>query len=120
MNKLNQYLIVLGIICFIILILIFYNLTFLYSVRIVFGSLLVLFIPGLLITEILFPKQYLIERVALSFALSISLIPLFFYYLNLMGIRINLLNSLFFLLLLMAVLVVALYLKKRPNFLFNI
>mgnify|MGYP001559737728 CR=1 FL=1 len=34
-----------------------------------------------------------IERIALSFALSIAIVPLVVFYLNLIGIKINLLNS---------------------------
>ncbi|MCX6707666.1 MAG: DUF1616 domain-containing protein, partial [Candidatus Woesearchaeota archaeon] len=34
-----------------------------------------------------------LERIALSFALSIAIVPLVVFYLNLMGIRINLLNT---------------------------
>ena len=34
-----------------------------------------------------------IERVALSFALSIAIVPLAVFYLNLIGLKINLLNS---------------------------
>ena len=34
-----------------------------------------------------------IERIALSFALSIAIVPLAVFYLNLIGLKINLLNS---------------------------
>jgi len=78
--------------------------TFLSSLRIVFGSVYVLFLPGFLISYIFFPrtKEFnakekdaidWIERIALSFALSIAIVPLAVFYLNLIGININLLNS---------------------------
>jgi LPXTG-motif cell wall-anchored protein len=75
------------------------------ALRIVFGSVYVLFIPGFLISYIFFPKTKefegkgekdsidWIERIALSFALSIAIVPLAVFYLNLVGVRINFLNS---------------------------
>ena len=87
---------------------IFSSLSFLESLRIIFGSVYVLFIPGFLISYIFFPytKEFdskekeaekgaidWIERIALSFALSIAVVPLLVFYLNLIGLRINLLNS---------------------------
>ncbi len=41
----------------------------------------------------MFLKNYWIERIALSFALSIAIVPLVVFYLNLIGLKINLLNS---------------------------
>jgi uncharacterized membrane protein len=80
------------------------------SFRIVFGSVYVLFIPGFIISYIFFPKTRefeenkheherekgaidWIERIALSFALSIAIVPLAVFYLNLIGVKINLINS---------------------------
>jgi hypothetical protein len=64
--------------------------------RIVFGSAFVLFIPGFIISYLFFSKKGkeigALERIALSFALSISIIPLLVFYLNLIGMRINALN----------------------------
>ena len=84
----------------------FTQLTYLSTFRIIFGSLYVLFIPGLIISYIFFPKTKefdsedkesesidWIERIALSFALSIAIVPLAVFYLNLIGVKINLLNS---------------------------
>ena len=87
------------------------------SFRIIFGAIYVLFLPGFIISYIFFPKtkefesnerlevQNLdnkerasidwIERIALSFALSIATVPLVVFYLNLIGVKINLLNSFF-------------------------
>lgn len=94
-----------------ILIGIFSSLGLLESFRIIFGSVFVLFIPGFVISYIFFPKTRefeenekinverekgaidWIERVALSFALSIAIVPLVVFYLNLIGLKINLLNS---------------------------
>ena len=87
----------------------FSNLGLLESLRIVFGSLYVLFLPGYIISYIFFPKSKpfedkkkdeetsdaidFLERIALSFALSIAIVPLCVFYLNLAGVKINLLNS---------------------------
>jgi uncharacterized membrane protein len=84
----------------------FSSLLMLESFRIVFGSVFVLFLPGLIISFIFFPKIKefdsknkdsgsidWIERVALSFALSIAIVPLVVFYLNLAGVKINLFNS---------------------------
>ena len=59
------------------------------------GAIIVLFIPGYAMTLALFKEGEIdkIERVALSFALSIATVPLLLFYLNWgMGIKINLIN----------------------------
>lgn len=84
----------------------FSSLSYLEAFRIIFGSVYVLFLPGFIISFIFFPKTKefdsnnkekgsidWIERIALSFALSIAIVPLAVFYLNLVGVRINLLNS---------------------------
>jgi uncharacterized membrane protein len=113
--------------------------SFLSSLRIVFGSLYVLFLPGLVISYIFFPKTKKlddepneddkvknsqenrrlsgsidwIERIALSFALSIAIVPLAVFYLNLIGVRINLLNSFLTILGVLVVSFIVLYIKKK-------
>ncbi len=85
---------------------IFSSLNYMESFRIIFGSAYVLFLPGFLISYIFFPKTKefeekseekgaidWIERIALSFALSIAIVPLAVFYLNLIGVKINMLNS---------------------------
>ncbi|MCD6528123.1 DUF1616 domain-containing protein [bacterium] len=64
------------------------------SFRIVFGSVYVLFLPGLVLTFVFFKREEIdiIERIALSFALSIAVVPLLVFYLNLIGMKINPLN----------------------------
>lgn len=58
--------------------------------RIAFGSAFVLFLPGFLLTELFFEEIGTIERIALSFALSIAIVPLMIFYLNyLLGVKIN-------------------------------
>ncbi len=52
--------------------------------RIIFGAVFVLFVPGYAMTLALFKEGEidLIERIALAFALSIATIPLILFYLN--------------------------------------
>ena len=65
--------------------------------RIVFGSIYVLFLPGFVLSFVFFHKKEIdiIERIALSFALSIAIVPLLVFYLNLAGMRINIINIAF-------------------------
>ena len=64
------------------------------SFRIVFGSFYVLFLPGFFITHVFFKKDDfdVIERVTLSFTLSIAIVPLIVFYLNLLGVKITALS----------------------------
>ncbi len=105
---------------------IFANLSLLDALRIVFGSVYVLFIPGFIISFIFFPKTRSfednekekgsidwIERIALSFALSIAIVPLAIFYLNLIGLKINLLNSFLTILGIIIISSAILYFKKK-------
>ncbi len=63
--------------------------------RIIFGSIFVLFIPGFVWSYVFFKKGKIdeIERIALSFGLSITLVPLIVFWLNwLLKIKINIVN----------------------------
>lgn len=65
-------------------------------IRMILGSIFVLFIPGLAWTFALFDKKEIdiIERISLSFGLSIALVPLTIFYLNyLFHIKITAFNS---------------------------
>jgi uncharacterized membrane protein len=64
------------------------------SFRIIFGSFYVLFLPGVVLTFAFFKGKEIdiLERIALSFALSIAVVPLLVFYLNLIGMKINTLN----------------------------
>lgn len=64
-------------------------------IRIFSGSVFVLFLPGFAWSLVFFKKDEidLIERIALSFGLSIALVPLAVFWLNyFLGVKINLLN----------------------------
>ena len=109
---------------------IFTSQTFFPSLRIIFGSVYVLFLPGFVISYIFFPKTRefeegeeqrekgaidWIERIALSFALSIAIVPLVIFYLNLIGLKISLLNSFLTILGIIAISSGILYWKKSKK-----
>ncbi len=59
--------------------------------KIIVLSIYVLFLPGLALSYVFFSRNKvdIMERTALSFALSISVIPLITFYLNLLGVKIT-------------------------------
>ncbi|KKU48127.1 hypothetical protein A3H10_03410 [Candidatus Uhrbacteria bacterium RIFCSPLOWO2_12_FULL_46_10] len=67
------------------------------ALRIVFGTVFMLFLPGFFIIELAFPRHApteekqldWIERFTLSFALSIAVVPLIVYFLNKAGVAIT-------------------------------
>ena len=64
-------------------------------IRIIAGSVFVLFLPGFAWSFVFFKKDEIdwIERIALSFGLSIALVPTAVFWLNyFLGVKINLLN----------------------------
>ena len=58
---------------------------------VILGAVYVLVLPGLAISFAFFKRGSIdiIERIALSFALSIAVVPLVVFYLNLAGVRIS-------------------------------
>jgi hypothetical protein len=82
--------IVVGVLLFIAIILGFF-IGFISSFRIVLGGAFVLFLPGLFLSYLLFDRDKIdtLERGTLSFALSITVVPLLIFYLNLFGMRIT-------------------------------
>ena len=66
------------------------------GIRIFFGSVFILFVPGFAWSYVFFARKNIdwIERMALSFGLSIALVPLTVFWLNwLFQVRITLLNT---------------------------
>jgi uncharacterized membrane protein len=64
--------------------------------RVISGSFFVLFLPGLAWTYVFFEEDEIdiIERIVLSFGLSIALVPLIMFYLKyIFDIRINLVDT---------------------------
>ena len=88
------------------------NLTLTESLRITLGTPYVLFLPGYIISFIFFKKIDIIERIALSFALSIAIVPLVIFYLNLIGMKINLLSSI---LSIAGIIILSLLILKKKN-----
>ncbi len=96
------------------------------SFRIVFGSVYVLFLPGFILSYVFFLETTKnednkkgtinwLERIALSFGLSIAIVPLVVFYLNLIGLAINLMNSFLTILGIIVICILLLILKKRKN-----
>jgi uncharacterized membrane protein len=55
------------------------------------GAIYVLFLPGFAASFLFFTRGAIdaIERIALSFALSVAIVPLISFYLNLVGVKIK-------------------------------
>jgi uncharacterized membrane protein len=68
---------------------------FLMALRLIFGTVFVLFLPGLAWSFVFFKKEEIdvIERIAISFGLSIAIVPLSIFWLNyFLGMKITQLN----------------------------
>ena len=66
------------------------------GLKIFFGGAFILFLPGFLWTFVFFASKeiYWVERIALSFALSIAIVPLSIFWLNrIFGVKITLLST---------------------------
>ncbi len=64
-------------------------------IQLIFGAIFVLFVPGFALSFAFFPKKEIdwIERMALSFGLSIAVVPLLVFYLNrFIGIKIDIVS----------------------------
>src|SRR3989344_3454333 len=96
------------------IILSFTSLSLLQSLRISFGGVFVLFLPGYVITELYLKERDVIEKITLSFALSIAVVPLTVFYLNKIGMKINTLNS-FLTILGIIVITIIIYLIKKAK-----
>ncbi|MCA9486765.1 MAG: DUF1616 domain-containing protein [Candidatus Woesearchaeota archaeon] len=88
--------------------------TFAEAARAAFGGFFVLFFPGFFISMLFFKDCDILEKIALSFALSIALVPLVVFYLNfLFGLRITMLSiSLSIALIIIFSLIISIYEKK--------
>ena len=82
-------------------------------IREVLGGILVFFLPGFAWTLVFFRRINVLERIALSFGLSIALVTLSILTLNrLIGVRITALNSVL-IILAITVIPVAIYYFRR-------
>lgn len=83
------------------------------AIRAILGFMLVFFLPGFAWTLIFFKQVNIIERIALSFGLSIAVVTLSILVLNvLIGVRITGLNSLL-IIIAVTIIPVAFYYLKR-------
>ncbi|MEW6407234.1 MAG: DUF1616 domain-containing protein [Patescibacteria group bacterium] len=111
------------------------------TLRVVFGSVYVLFVPGFIWSYVFFPKKSkvtvteddshrsvtvtesqkekpldLIERITLSIALSMAMGPLLIFFLNKVGVKINFVNSFIELLVLIIAGFTMLFIQERKKF----
>lgn len=94
--------------------LIFSSMGLIEILRIVFGSVFVLFLPGYVITFLFFDDIDVLEKIALSFALSIAIVPLITFYLNfLFGLKITGLNVF---ITIIGLIIISWYLKSKESF----
>lgn len=65
--------------------------SFLYILKIIFWGIFIFLLPGYFLTLSFFKKNDIdsLERFVLSFALSISIVPLLSFYLNIIWVNIN-------------------------------
>lgn len=83
------------------------------AIRAILGFILVFFLPGFAWTLVFFKQVNIIERIALSFGLSIAFVTLSILVLNvLIGVRITGLNSLLIIIVITIIPVAFYYLKR--------
>ncbi|HSX39315.1 MAG TPA: DUF1616 domain-containing protein [Candidatus Saccharimonadales bacterium] len=82
--------------------------------NIIFAVVVVLFLPGFVISYIFFDKNKIdiVERFALSCALSIAVVPLLVFYLNLLGVKITKFNILIEISLIIVESLIIIWIKK--------
>ena len=96
----------------------FSNFSFVQSFRIVFGSVYVLFLPGYVLGYLFFKSSIdIIDRIVLSIALSMTVVPLLTFFSNFFfGLKISFLSSFVIISLVIAVSLVLLRYKKSDFF----
>ena len=83
------------------------------ALRAVLGFILVFFLPGFVWTLVLFKRVNIIERVALSFGLSIALVTLSILVLNLLlDVKVTGTNSLLIIIVIVIIPLAVYYLKR--------
>lgn len=86
----------------------------------IFSSIFVLFLPGFVWSFVLFPRKNeidWIERIVLSFGLSIAIVPIMIFYINRMtGVKINILNNTI-IIVIFVVIGIGTYILKEKKFL---
>lgn len=82
--------------------------------NILFVITFILFLPGLMVSYLFFNKGKIdfVERIALSFALSIAIVPLIVFYMNLLGIPINKMSVIYQVLMVISIAGIGVFIKK--------
>ncbi|MBU0732195.1 DUF1616 domain-containing protein [Patescibacteria group bacterium] len=91
---------------------------FLDLLRIVFGLIYLLFLPGFLLSFLFFKSNWIwLERILISIGLSMAIVPVAIFLMNLIGFKLTTLNIFLEILLILAVLggLIAFYGKKIFN-----
>ena len=82
------------------------------AIRVILGFVLVFFLPGFAWSLIFFKQLRILERIALSFALSIALVTLSVFSVNRLGLRITGLNSVLIIIVVTILPVIAYYINR--------
>ena len=83
-------------------------------IKIIYGVIFVLFLPGFVMSFVFFDNKKIdiIERIALSFALSIAVIPLAVFYANIIGLKLDLPTVSYIILQVIVLALIVLLIKK--------
>lgn len=113
MKKSNAWILILVILFLIALIFSFGSLTLSQSLKFIYGGLFVLFLPGYVITELFSKKEWILEKIVMSFVLSIATVSLgFFLLIKLFGMKITPITSIISIL---GIIVIAFLIKYRKR-----
>lgn len=84
------------------------------SFRVVFGLFYIVFIPGYIWSYVFFKEKSItaIERFALSITLSITVVPLIVFLFNKIMLKINIINLVFEILLIIITAIIIIYAKQ--------
>ena len=86
-------------------------------IQIIISIIFLLFIPGFFVSHIFFKEKEIdiIERIALSFALSVAIVPLLAFYLNIMGVKINIYSVSFVISIVLFISILTLLIQNEKN-----
>lgn len=145
--KIIKVLLILALVLFVLsfLVVLIFGFPIKQTLRVVFGSVYVLFVPGFIWSYVFFPKKSpsnppfkkeeasspflqkeeaerdsekpldLIERITLSIALSMAMGPLLIFFLNKVGVKINSINSFLELLILITAGIVIIFILEKKQ-----
>ena len=86
-------------------------------IQIIISIIFLLFIPGFFVSLIFFKEKEIdtIERIALSFALSVAIVPLLVFYINLVGVKINIYSVSFIISIVLFISILTLLIQNEKN-----